>query len=84
MDQALRNMIQFTGVTLSDAVGMQTLNPAASIRVADRKGRLQRGYDADLVLLDRELKLQATICQGTVTFATEQWCQRLAALQVRS
>lgn len=81
MDRALRNMIQFTGVTLSDAVGMQTLNPAAAIQAADRKGRLRRGYDADLVLLDRELNLQATICRGTVTFATEQWCQRLAALQ---
>ena len=83
MDLALRNMMQFTGVSLSDAVRMQTLNPATAIQVADRKGRLHVGYDADLVLLDNELNLQATICRGTMTFATEQWCQRLAHLQER-
>jgi N-acetylglucosamine-6-phosphate deacetylase len=84
MDLALRNMMQFTGVSLSDAVRMQTLNPAIAIQVADRKGRLHVGYDADLTLLDSELNLQATICRGTVTFATEQWRQRLAQLQEHS
>jgi N-acetylglucosamine-6-phosphate deacetylase len=81
MDLALRNMLKFTGVSLSDAVRMQTLNPAATIGVDDCKGRLYVGYDADLLLLDNELNLQATICRGTVTFATEQWCKRLAPLE---
>jgi N-acetylglucosamine-6-phosphate deacetylase len=82
MDLALRNIVQFTKVSLSDAVRMQTLNPATSIGVADHKGRLLAGYDADLVLLDNELNLQATICRGAVTFATEQWCKRLAPLEL--
>ncbi len=80
MDLALRNMLKFTSVSLSDAVRMQTLNPAESIKVADRKGRLQAGYDADLVIMDRDLNLQATICHGAVTFATDQWRERVALL----
>jgi N-acetylglucosamine-6-phosphate deacetylase len=80
MDLALRNMLKFTGVSLSEAVRMQTLNPAESAKVADRKGRLQVGYDADLVIMDRDLNLQATICRGAVTFATDQWRERVALL----
>jgi N-acetylglucosamine-6-phosphate deacetylase len=83
MDLALRNMLQFTGVSLSDAVRMQTLNPATAIGVANRKGRLLVGYDADLVIMDGNLNLQATICRGRVTFATEQWREHVAALLAR-
>lgn len=77
MDQALRNMLKWTPVTLQEAVGMFTLNPARSIKVDGRKGLLRRGYDADLLLFDSSLTLQATICCGTVSYATEQWQERL-------
>ncbi len=79
MDQALRNVLQWTPVTLQQAVGMLTLNPAQAIKVDGCKGLLQPGYDADLLILDSSLKLQATICCGTVAYATEQWRERLAA-----
>jgi N-acetylglucosamine-6-phosphate deacetylase len=82
MDLALRNMLRFTGISLSEAVRMQTLNPAEAAKVADRKGRLQAGYDADLVIMDRDLNLQATICRGAVTFTTDQWRERIALLTV--
>lgn len=81
MDQALRNMLQMTEVTLQQAVGMLTFNPARSIRVAHRKGCLHAGYDADVLILDQSLALQATICCGTVTFASGEWRERLSDLQ---
>ncbi len=81
MDQALRNILQMTGVSLQEAVGMLTLNPARAAHVAERKGRLQAGCDADLVILDRALALQATLSQGTVVFATDVWRERLSALE---
>jgi N-acetylglucosamine-6-phosphate deacetylase len=80
MDQALRNVLEMTEVTLPQAVGMLTLNPARAAQVSHRKGRLQAGYDADLLILDSSLTLQATICCGTVTFASNEWRERLAAL----
>jgi N-acetylglucosamine-6-phosphate deacetylase len=79
MDQALRNMLQMTGVTLQQAVRMLTLNPARAIRVAHRKGCLQAGYDADVLVFDQALALQASISRGRVTFASDEWRVRLSA-----
>jgi N-acetylglucosamine-6-phosphate deacetylase len=76
MDQALRNIIHFAGVPLHQAVGMLTLNPARSASVAQRKGLLQPGYDADLLIFDHDLNLQATLCRGQLAFATAEWQTR--------
>jgi N-acetylglucosamine-6-phosphate deacetylase len=80
MDQALRNTLRMMPVSLSEAVGMLTLNPARSIHVDDRKGRLRPGYDADLLLLSPDLTLQATFCRGKLAYATDAWRARLADL----
>ena len=80
MDQALRNLVEQVGVALEDAVAMLTANPARVAGVAARKGQLRPGYDADLVILDRDLRVHATICRGRVAFATGEWCERLAGL----
>jgi N-acetylglucosamine-6-phosphate deacetylase len=80
MDQALRNVLEMTEVSLQRAVGMLTLNPALAAQVSHRKGRLQAGCDADLLIFDRSLSLQATICRGAVAFATDEWRERLLAL----
>jgi len=84
MDQALRNVLSMTDVSLSQAVRMLTLNPARAAQVSHRKGCLQVGYDADLAILDSSLVLQATICRGAVAFATKEWRERFAAGEVVS
>lgn len=81
MDQALRNTLRMMPVSLSEAVSMLTLNPARSIHVDDRKGRLHPGYDADLLLFSPDLTLQATFCRGQLAYATDAWRARLAGLQ---
>ncbi len=77
MDKALCNMLAMTSISLQEAVAMLTLNPAQSIRVATRKGRLQVGYDADLLIFDSSLTLQATLCCGRIAYATDEWRKRL-------
>jgi N-acetylglucosamine-6-phosphate deacetylase len=79
MTKALQNLLTYTHVTLSQAIGMLTANPARSIKVADRKGLLESGYDADLLIFDRAFQLQATICRGKVVFANEAWKKRIDA-----
>ncbi|HVB73503.1 MAG TPA: N-acetylglucosamine-6-phosphate deacetylase [Ktedonobacteraceae bacterium] len=79
MDQALRNILLMTDVSLQQAVGMLTLNPAHAVRVSQRKGRLEVGYDADLAIFDRSsMTLQATLCRGQIAYATDEWRDRLA------
>ena len=80
MDQALRTALRMLGVSLSEAVGMLTLNPARAIHLDDRKGRLRPGYDADLLLFSPDLTLQATFCRGQLAYATDAWRARLAGL----
>ena len=77
MDQALRNVQEMAGVSLQEAVGMLTYNPAQAVGVEGRKARLAPGYDADLVLLDSTLHPQATICRGQVAYASRAWRARL-------
>ena len=80
MDQALRNVLKMTEVSLQQAVGMLTLNPAHAAQVSQRKGRLQVGYDADLLIFDHSLTLQATICRGAIAFVSREWRERLSTL----
>ncbi|HEU5229192.1 MAG TPA: N-acetylglucosamine-6-phosphate deacetylase [Ktedonobacteraceae bacterium] len=80
MDRALRNMLSMTEVSLQEAVGMLTLNPARTAQACDRKGLLQVGYDADLLIFDDALTLQATICRGEIAYATDAWRARFEVL----
>lgn len=84
MDQALRNMLAMTYVSLQEAIRMLTLNPAQSAGHASRKGKLQPGYDADLVIFDTSLALQATLCRGQVAFANDKWRSRFADVLTQS
>jgi N-acetylglucosamine-6-phosphate deacetylase len=80
MEQALRNVLTMLDVSLVEAAQMLSWNPAQVAGVAKRKGRLLAGYDADLLIFDRSLSLQAALCRGRLAFATPAWRERLARL----
>ena len=65
MDQAVRNLIKFTGCSLREAVTAATLNVARLIG-SRQKGRLIPGADADLVLLDNSNGVAAVIARGEI------------------
>ena len=52
------------GLPFEEAVRMATLYPAEAVRLADRKGRLAAGYDADFVVLDADRRIEATYMGG--------------------
>lgn len=66
MDAALRNLIQFTGCSLAEALATMTTVPARVLGLTDR-GALAAGYIADVVLLSQELNVVQTIVQGRAT-----------------
>ena len=45
-----------------------TQNPARALRIDERKGTLEIGKDADIVLLDDALRVCATIAGGAVVY----------------
>jgi N-acetylglucosamine-6-phosphate deacetylase len=70
MDQAVRNAIQWLGVDLPAAVRMASTNPARVAGFGNRKGRILPGYDADLVLLDDQLRVKQTWVAGELFWAS--------------
>lgn len=52
MDRALSNLLQWLPLPLPEVVAMATCNPARAVGL-DRKGKLEVGADADLVLWKR-------------------------------
>jgi N-acetylglucosamine-6-phosphate deacetylase len=64
LDRALRTLAAATGHEPWQLWPAASANAAASIGVADRKGRLEPGMDADLVLLDGDAAVSATIVEG--------------------
>ncbi len=66
-DDAVRNLIEFTGCTLADASTSASATPA---RLAGRDdiGRIAPGCAADIVLLDEANQVVVTIVDGRVVF----------------
>lgn len=68
LDQALRNLIAFTGCTLRDALATITTTPAKALGLERERGRIAPGYVADLVLLTPDLRVRATIAGGEMVY----------------
>lgn len=61
----VRNMVA-AGVSLRVALRMATVNPARRIGLEDSKGRIAKGYDADILLLDETLNVRFCMVKGKI------------------
>lgn len=66
--EVARRFREYTGCTLAQAVDAASIVPARVLGVEDRKGSIQAGRDADLVLLDADLSVWATVVEGEVVY----------------
>ena len=66
--QALKNIVKFTERPVQDVLPLMTINPAKALRMDDRKGTLEVGKDADMVLLDDDLNVAMTVGLGRVLY----------------
>ena len=65
MDKLIQTVVK-AGIPFSDAVRMASETPAKLIGVDDRKGSLQKGKDADILIFDRNLNLRAVWSMGNL------------------
>ena len=70
MDQAIRNFRKATNCSLIELVSMSSTNAAKQLKLSN-KGSISEGLDADLVLLNKDLHVQITICRGQIVFEKE-------------
>lgn len=70
MDTLVRTMVQKADIPLADAVRMASETPARMMGVLDRTGTLQRGKDADVIVMDRNLNIRAVWSLGKLVADT--------------
>lgn len=66
LSKAVKNMVEFTGVSFAEAVEMASKNPARSVGAFDRKGSVSVGKDADFAIFDENMDLFMTIVRGKI------------------
>ncbi|MFQ9253058.1 MAG: N-acetylglucosamine-6-phosphate deacetylase [Faecalibacillus intestinalis] len=64
VNKGLKILIEDALVPVNYAINACTSNPARCLHVDDRKGTIVVGYDADLVVLDRDYEVVQTYCKG--------------------
>ena len=68
LNQGVWNVYTNSNIPLNECVNGATLNPATAIGVADRKGSLEVGKDADIIITDDSFNVQKTIIGGEVRY----------------
>jgi len=66
MNEAMKNMLKRTSMSLTDIVKSVTKIPAQKLDVP--KGVLKVGYDADIVIFDEDFSIISTIINGEVKY----------------
>ena len=66
MDRLVRTAVQQAGIPMEDACRMVSETPARIMHIYDRKGSLQRGKDADIILFDSDQQLRFVMQMGRV------------------
>jgi len=64
MGDAVKNMIELAGLPVETVIPLASAVPARIAAVADRKGKLERRYDADVVLLNEKFEVERVWARG--------------------
>ncbi len=68
LNEAVKNYYENTDLPLWKAVCAASLNPARAIGVDDRKGSLEAGKDADIIITDNDFNIVKTIIKGEIKY----------------
>ena len=69
-DVLVQTMYNKAEIPLEDAVRMASETPARILGLADRKGSLQKGKDADIVILDKKARVRCVFANGNIVEGT--------------
>jgi N-acetylglucosamine-6-phosphate deacetylase len=68
-DRLVRTLITQAGQSVCDTVRMMTHTPAVIMGIADRKGSINPGLDADIVIFDEGINISHTIVGGEIVYS---------------
>lgn len=70
LDEAVRNLVTFSGCSFEEAISTATSTAAAVLDRQDR-GRISVGAIADLALFDDDRQVAMTLCRGRVVYVAD-------------
>ena len=68
LNKGVWNVFTNSDIPLYECVNCASLNPANAIGIGDKKGSLEVGKDADIIITDCEFNVEKTIIGGTVRY----------------
>ncbi|MBQ2933218.1 MAG: N-acetylglucosamine-6-phosphate deacetylase [Clostridia bacterium] len=68
LNQGVWNVYTNSNIPLNECVNGATLNPATAIGIDDRKGSIEVGKDADIIITDDSFNVQKTIIGGEIRY----------------
>ncbi len=68
LNHGVRNVWKNSSIPLYECVNCASLNPATTLGIDDRKGSIEVGKDADIILLDENFEVQKTIIGGKIKY----------------
>lgn len=71
LDQAVRNLMKATGITLAEAVACATWAPARAMGLDHEIGMLREGLRADLAVWDRRGNISHTFVGGRMVYSND-------------
>ena len=76
LNQAIVRLMKFTGCDLQSAVKTVTETPARTLGLEKKKGRVEVGKDADLVILNDDCSVYSTIVGGKIVFDKSKFLRK--------
>jgi N-acetylglucosamine-6-phosphate deacetylase len=64
MSRAVQNMVELAGLPLETVVPLATEVPARILGINDRKGKLENGFDGDVVVLSPKFAVERVFVRG--------------------
>lgn len=68
LNKGVWNVYNNSDIPLHECVNCASLNPATTLGIAERKGSIEAGKDADIIILDEEFNVVKTIIGGKVKY----------------
>ncbi len=68
LNHGVRNVWQNSSIPLHECVNCASLNPATVLGIDDRKGSIEVGKDADIIVLDNDFEVKKTIIKGAIKY----------------
>ncbi len=68
LNHGVRNVYESSHIPLCECVNCASLNPATVLGIADRKGSLEVGKDADIMITDEKFEVKKTLIGGEIRY----------------